>query len=141
EHEFYVSGSGYQPEGRFQLVRAASAEPSQTSNQAIDPKDYPYLQKLLQAGVRCNSARLVQSDDRQGAWQIIGDPTEGALLVAAKKGGINISRDDFRLISEIPFDSNRKAMSVIVSDADGNETIYTKGAPEVVLGMCSHETR
>lgn len=141
DDEFHVSGCGYQPEGNFHWAQAAPGGPSQASNQTIDPQDYPQLEKLLVAGVRCNSARLVQSDDRQDSWQVIGDPTEGALLVAARKGGINVSRDDFRLISEIPFDSNRKAMSVIVSEPDGREVIYTKGAPEVVLAMCDREIR
>ena len=64
-----------------------------------------------------------------------------ALLVAAAKGGLSIVRDSFQLLSEIPFDSNRKAMSVIVREADGGEAIYTKGAPEVVLAMCDREVR
>jgi len=151
DREYDVSGSGYQPEGQFRLV-AGSASPNQDGNsnsvppeaaavpnETTDLTDYPDLRMLLMAGARCNSARVVRSGDHQDSWQVIGDPTEGALLVAAMKGGINAAGDNHRLISEIPFDSNRKAMSVIVSEADGSEAIYTKGAPEVVLAMCSHE--
>jgi len=133
-HEFHVSGIGYQPEGRFRLAASAPDD-------AIDVADFADLRLLLTVGERCNSARLVPSGDQPEAWQIIGDPTEGALLVVASKGRISVARDDYRVVSEIPFDSNRKAMSAIVREADGSEVIYTKGAPEVVLAMCNRERR
>jgi P-type Ca2+ transporter type 2C len=151
DREFHVSGSGYKPEGRFHLATPSASsshddgsasnapEAAPVSNEAINAADYPDLRLLLTAAARCNSARLVRSGDQQDAWQVIGDPTEGALLVTAMKAGIDTTRNDFQLISEIPFDSNRKAMSVISKETDGSEVIYTKGAPEVVLAMCNRQ--
>jgi P-type Ca2+ transporter type 2C len=132
--EFHVSGSGYRPEGHFRRAASPAAD-------TIHVADFTDLELLLTIGARCNSARLARSSEAPDAWQVIGDPTEGALLVAASKGGTSLRRDNYQLISEIPFDSNRKAMSVIVREADGAEVIYTKGAPEIVLAMCSRERR
>ena len=67
---------------------------------------------------------------RAEGWQVIGDPTEGALVVAALKAGIEADdRGTTDVLHEIPFDSERKAMSVVVRGADGEATMYTKGAP------------
>jgi Ca2+-transporting ATPase len=74
-------------------------------------------------------------------WEVLGDPTEGALLVVALKAGLDVTRDRDRILFEIPFDSQRKAMSVVVSNPGGRAVMYTKGAPEVVLEMCTHEQR
>jgi len=132
DEEFEVTGSGYKPEGEFR--RAGAGE-------SIKAADQPGLRMLLSVGVRCNGARLQRSEKENQSWQVIGDPTEGALLVAAGKAGLPFARDDFQVASEIPFDSNRKAMSVIVRESEGSELICTKGAPEVVLAMCSRELR
>jgi Ca2+-transporting ATPase len=126
--EFAVSGSGYKPEGEF----------TRQSQERVDPQQDAELKHLLTIAARCNAARLAQSDKDDGQWQITGDPTEGSLLVAARKGGIELDARH-EVLSEIPFDSQRKAMSVIVRESDGREVIYTKGAPEVVLKMCQRE--
>jgi Ca2+-transporting ATPase len=94
----------------------------------------------LTIGVWCNNARLYGSTDDHERWQIFGDPTEGALIVAARKAGVQ--RDsDRKIIHETPFDSKRKLMSVVVKDAQQRPAIYTKGAPESLLQRCSFERR
>ncbi|MCC8195871.1 MAG: cation-translocating P-type ATPase [Ruminococcus sp.] len=91
-----------------------------------DLKPDKALSELLKCAVLCNNAVLSESDG-------IGDPTEIALLVVAKKFGVN--KDGFTRLSEIPFDSETKKMSVTVSDNHGVWT-YTKGAPDVILKSC-----
>ncbi len=107
-----VTGSGYEPKGEFS---------SQTDQ----------LQLALKIGLLCNNANLFQENDH---WRITGDPTEGALLVAAAKGGlrkIDVEKAH-PVIEEIPFDSDRKMMSVL-RNSDRGKTLFTKGAPEVLL--------
>ncbi len=111
-----VSGSGYEPEGRF----------SRPAKQ---------FEQLLVAGVLNNNASLKKEND---LWSVIGDPTEAALLVSGKKAGINIERikSSCTRFSEIEFTSERKRMTTI--NKVGAKTIaYTKGAPEVVLELCN----
>ena len=71
--------------------------------------------------------------DGSDPWQIIGDPTEAALMVAAHKAGIDPAASDETLAYEIPFDSDRKQMSVIMRGPSGGMVLFSKGAPEVVL--------
>jgi Ca2+-transporting ATPase len=123
-----VTGTGYQPRG--QLV---------PSDGPVDGS-FQDLQQLLTIASHCNSATL-QSDETGNRWTITGDPTEGALIVLAHKGGIPADRGPRRLVSEIPFDSERKAMSVIERTADQRLVLYHKGAPEVVLEKCTQEWR
>jgi P-type Ca2+ transporter type 2C len=127
--EFQVTGTGYQPRGRIQHVVAAE------SGESLPPD----LRLLLIIGARCNNAKLVPASAAGDEWRVIGDPTEGALLTLAMKGRADISSDGYREIEQIPFDSQRKAMSVVVRDADGTLAMYTKGAPEMVLNMCQFE--
>jgi Ca2+-transporting ATPase len=94
---------------------------------------------LLTAGALCNNARLAPRGDGSGGWSVIGDPTEGALLAAARKAGIEPGDGDRGVLFEIPFDSERKAMSVVVRGGHGRSVMYTKGAPEVVLAKCAAE--
>lgn len=91
-----------------------------------DLKPDKALGELLKCAVLCNNAVLSENDG-------IGDPTEIALLVAAKKFGIN--KDGYKKLSEIPFDSETKKMSVTVPGDHGIRT-YTKGAPDVILKSC-----
>lgn len=91
-----------------------------------DLKPDKALGELLKCAVLCNNAVLSENDG-------IGDPTEIALLVAAKKFGIN--KDGYKKLSEIPFDSEIKKMSVTVPGDHGIRT-YTKGAPDVILKSC-----
>ena len=73
-------------------------------------------------------------------WTIEGDPTEGALLVVGAKAGwyANTLSQKWKRVEEIPFDSERKRMSVMLQSEDGKTVIYTKGAPDVLLDHCSH---
>ncbi len=118
-----VGGAGYIPQGEFR-----------EGDQKIDPNTRADLLLALKAGARCNNAKLVPGKNEQ--WEVIGDPTEGALLVSAMKAGIGPQAGD-HIIYEIPFDSERKAMSVVLRDSSGAMVMFAKGAPEVMLGKCT----
>lgn len=119
-----VSGAGYVPEGEFRGSGEATV---------MDRKSF---QLLLQGGLLCNDADLQQRD---GKWALRGDPTEGALVVAAAKAGLQIH--EIRLahprIEEIPFSSERKRMTTVHKIDDSRCMAFMKGAPEVVLEKCS----
>ncbi|MHC1574024.1 MAG: cation-translocating P-type ATPase [Candidatus Syntropharchaeales archaeon] len=122
-----VTGVGYEPEGAF-LV---DGEPIET--------DDPDLNLLFRAALLCNDAHLVYSE---GSWTVLGDPTEGALLVLAEKGGLpsEVLEREAQRIDEIPFSSERKMMTTI--HKSGEETYaYSKGAPEVILSCCNLDDR
>ena len=98
------------------------------------------LECALAVADRANNASLHEQD---GRWTVQGDPTEGALLVAARKAGLRSETLDRRLprISEVPFSSERKLMSTLHRDAEQQErwVVFTKGAPDVLLSRCSFE--
>lgn len=122
---FSVTGEGYATEGSFFVD---GAERSAT--------DDVLLSDLLRAAVACNDAELVQRDGRP---VIVGDPTEGALLVAAAKGGLlrGAIESEMPRLHTIPFDSDRKRMTVI-RRRDNQPWAFAKGAPEVILKRCTH---
>jgi Ca2+-transporting ATPase len=124
---YAVSGSGYAPEGDFRA-----------DDRVVDPRQAPELLQLLTVGALCNHAQVAEDRAKQ-QWTIVGDPTEGALVVAALKGGVSATDQNRQIEREIPFSSDRKAMSVVSRRQDGQLGLYTKGAPEVVLGMCTRE--
>ena len=126
-----VSGSGYEPTGEFRETRSPAA--------TIDPQREPGLLQALTVGAWCSHAQVTRSGDGDGEWDVVGDPTEGALIVAAMKAGIQVVDRERRIVHEIPFSSDRKAMSVVARADDGRLFMYTKGAPEVVLGKCTAE--
>lgn len=120
-----VTGAGYEPKGEFQL-----------DGQPYRPESDKHLQMLLRISTLCNDAHLIQEDNR---WLIRGDPTEGALIVAAAKADIkahHITAEQPRL-KEIPFSSERKRMTTVHRIPEGLIAL-SKGAPEVVLSTCSH---
>lgn len=118
-----VDGVGYEPHGKF--FRGENP---------INIKDEKALQQMLMFGMLCNHAEILQKDNE---YVIDGDPTEGALLVAAMKAGYNRSQllTQFEIVQEFPFDSTRKMMTVIVKDQNGRQFIVTKGAPDVLVNI------
>jgi len=119
------AGTGYAPEGEVtKLTRDLEVE----------------VTRALTVGDRANNALL---QERDGRWTVQGDPTEGALLVAARKAGLADEALDarFERLGEVPFSSARKLMTTVHSDAEreGRLRVFTKGAPDVLLGHCSHE--
>ena len=124
-----VTGVGYDPKGEF--LRDGNS---------FDPKGEKGTAYLLKAMVLCNDSKLVEGG---GNWSIQGDPTEGALVVAAQKGGVDVEqlRRVHSRIDEIPFESDRKRMAVICRD-EGEELIaWVKGAPEAILSESTHIVR
>lgn len=117
---FDISGIGYEPKGEFK-----------ESGTLINPQKVPELLLALKIACLCNDAELIQN---QGIWAIAGDPTEGALLVAAAKAGLwkKELEHQAHLVAELPFDSERKRMSVLRKDG----RLYVKGALETVLLLC-----
>ncbi|GAB4456445.1 MAG: cation-translocating P-type ATPase [Anaerolineales bacterium] len=124
---FTVSGSGYAPEGHFSTNGGA---PSEISGE---------LKQLLTAAVLASDAKLVQngSSGAAGGWDIKGDPTEGALVVAAAKAGVQKEALDriYPRVQEIPFTSESKRMTTLHRTEQGI-VAYTKGAPEIILENC-----
>ncbi|HMM43140.1 MAG TPA: HAD-IC family P-type ATPase [Thermomicrobiales bacterium] len=125
-----LTGTGYAPEGEA-LV---GGEPVR------DPALLEELRRVLHAAERASNATLHQED---GRWEVHGDPTEGALVVAAQKVGISPEVEDerFSRVGEIPFSSERKLMSTAYSDADAEDRAFVlaKGAPDVLLARCTAE--
>jgi len=117
-----VSGAGYEPHGSF--LRAGTA---------VAPT--PAVRTLLRAAILASDARIVQVD---GRWDVKGDPTEGALIVAAAKAGLDKSDLDgeFPRVHEIPFTSESKRMTTLHTIPEG-VVAYAKGAPEVILASCA----
>ena len=134
-----VSGEGYTPKGQFAY-----------EDTVVSPAASPDLMKVLLTAGLCNNARLVTGkrsqgtlvnmNDRKKEWAIDGDPTEGALVVAAAKAGIQAEELEkkYTRIKEIPFESERRMMSVVCQTAAGETALYCKGAPDTVLNACSH---
>jgi len=120
-----VTGEGYVPEGEF--LR---------NGEAIDPREHPHLQLLLKTMVLSSDARLVLED---GKYRVVGDPTEGALVVAAAKAGISKEEEESQAprIDEVPFESERACMATAHRFSDGMHGIFTKGAPERIIRVCN----
>ncbi|WP_422126637.1 cation-transporting P-type ATPase [Thioalkalivibrio sulfidiphilus] len=128
EEIFEVGGVGYEPHGGFSL-----------DGQDIDPQDHVVLAEGLRGILLCNDAELHQRD---GQWVLEGDPTEGSLVTAALKAGLDhretnelYPRDDV-----IPFESSYKFMATLHHHHEGRQSfIFLKGAPERVLAVCAKE--
>ncbi len=122
EKKINVTGSGYSSSGEF------------LPDENLIAAEKEYLRLLQKASVLCNNAELVE-DNKAG---IFGDPTEGALLVAAKKGGFTkkMLSAEYKRVYEIEFTSERKMMSTINKSKSGNLFVFAKGAPEEILKKC-----
>lgn len=120
-----VTGVGYEPKGEFL-----------NNGDKLDVAKDEELSLLLKIGALCNDSKLEQTN---GQWRIKGDPTEGAMVVAAAKAGLfkqELEKEKPRL-GEVPFSSGRKRMTTIHPMSNDLNVAYMKGAPEVVLKRCT----
>jgi len=120
-----VSGIGYEPIGKFTY-----------EGKRLEAKDFSSLERLIEICALCNNSKLEPPSDRNKTWNVIGDPTDGALLVAALKYGLNPQTilANKPTIDIIPFDSERKRMTTVHKDSQ-HLVVYTKGAPRSVLSV------
>ncbi|MFP3975557.1 MAG: cation-translocating P-type ATPase, partial [Dehalococcoidia bacterium] len=119
--DYEVTGSGYDPAGEFRV-----------NGERIVTDQHAVLAQTLRAGFLCNNATLEKSED---GYKLSGDPTEGALVVSANKGGIVSAMPR---LDEIPFESEHQFMATLHQNGEGN-TIFVKGAPERILSMCQSQ--
>ncbi len=135
--EVEVSGVGYAPVGDLLKKRNGNGKGQGKKNGArkLSAEETRRLEQPLLACALCNNSRLVEEGD---GWRIIGDPTEGALLVLAMKGGLDPARagEERRRVAELPFDSSRKMMTVVCEE-EGGRKAYVKGAPGEVVRRCT----
>ncbi len=121
-----VTGAGYDPSGQF-ISQGAKLEPTEED-----------LARILKIGVHANNSAIERAN---GGWRVVGDPTEGALIVAAKKAGIlDKTRDGSSRFIEYPFDSERMRMTTVDEVHREGYIVSMKGAPEVVLSHCTKTT-
>jgi P-type Ca2+ transporter type 2C len=116
-----VTGTGYEVQGSFR-----------SGSETIDACEHEQLMLALQIGSLCNDAELEQTE--QGI-SILGDPTEGALIVAAEKAGLdhNTLEEVYDRVDEVPFDSETKRMVTVHRTPEGNLVAYMKGSPAAIL--------
>lgn len=134
---YEITGTGYDIKGNFLL-----------NKQEFDPTKDKCLLHCLEIGVLCNNSILKHNNigitglwrrRASSGWSIEGDPTEGAIVIAAAKANIwrSVAEKNQQRLAEIPFESERCRMSVIYEKSNRN-IIYVKGAPDVILDMCQH---
>ncbi len=123
-----VTGVGYNKEGQFFQA-----------DKEFDVHQDPHSVKLIEIGQLCSNALLQEDLSGAGDWTIVGDPTEGALLVVAEKAGVPYDKTwgTYTEITEISFDSARKRMTSICKGPDERLAAFSKGAPEILLSLCS----
>jgi magnesium-transporting ATPase (P-type) len=124
KHTYSVTGSGYNPEGEFQL-----------NKQTCLATEHPDLEAAIKAAILCNDAELTQTDDE---WRLNGNPTDGALLALGLKAKLDLhfEKQARPATDIIPFESEHKFMASLHHDHEGKGYIYVKGAPERILEMC-----
>jgi Ca2+-transporting ATPase len=123
-----VSGVGFQPEGSFEM-----------DGVQLNASEDVSLAMFLKIAALCNDATLKSHKEENDRWEILGDPTEGALVVASAKAGLQKSELDesYQRVDEIPFDPKNRYMATFHRTASGDTLALLKGAPETVLDMCS----
>lgn len=119
-----VTGVGFEGNGEIQR-----------DGVAIDYQHDPVLEKLITCGVACNDSAINRTGE-DNEFEIVGTPTEAALLILGAKVGLYREDIDVSVIEELPFNSDRKMMSVLVAHND-ERVVFAKGAPEVLLDTCS----
>lgn len=124
-----VSGSGYAPEGGMSCNGAG-----------LSATDDEALGLVLEACALCNDSTLLAPTAEEARWSALGDPTEAALLTAAVKGGVDLSKLNagWPRVAEIPFDSTTKLMATQQGHETGAARVFIKGAPEMLLPLCGH---
>ncbi len=144
---FEVTGQGYVPQGQFRI-----------DGRPVDLRDYPAALTALWVAVLANDASLERAEEANSGYRMAGDPTEGALIVAAAKAGAQreVLGAAYPRIDEVPFDSSRKRMTTVHKVVDprpedfspfydsalrGWEVAATKGAPDVILELCTQRQR
>lgn len=140
-YQLGVTGNGYSMEGDFTL-----------NNKKFDPLRVDGMKLAFEIGAMCNNSVISkQSGEYAGmgkikslfskneSVKISGDPTEIALTIAAAKAGIdqNYLNGIYERVDEIPFDSDRKCMSVVVRNTRGELYLFTKGAPDMIIDKCN----
>ncbi|NWG11254.1 cation-transporting P-type ATPase [Candidatus Bathyarchaeota archaeon] len=127
DHTLNASGVGYSPDGEFSF-----------QGKKTEKEDIEKFERLLEISALCNSAKLEPPSDKNKSWSVIGDPTDGALLVASLKYGF----DQETLLAQkpiihiLPFDSKRKVMTTVYKTGN-KRLVYTKGALRNVLSICN----
>ncbi len=121
-----VTGAGFIPEGHFEC-----------DGEVVDPQADGTLHLALEIGALCADARLAHHESEHH-WEIRGDPTEGALVVAAAKAELHKGHleEVFHRIDEIPFSSMRRFMATFHHTPEGPVRVYVKGAPDTILQFC-----
>jgi P-type Ca2+ transporter type 2C len=150
-----TKGVGYNPKGEIQIfcdkkepmiigkddAVMIDSERRKRDLQSLskkDPHTYEALKILALTGTLCSEARLNKNSDNK--WKLVGDPTEGAILTLVKKAGFSFRTfaDNYKYLEKLPFDSERKRMSVVVKDLREHQILtLTKGAPNTVLDKCT----
>ena len=121
-----VSGAGYAPTGEFTCI-----------GKPLGKCEAEEVEKLVEISALCNSSKVEPPSDKNKSWSVIGDPTDGALLVAALKYGLNVQHLLLKkpIMHVVPFDSKRKRMTTVHKNGD-TLLVYTKGAPRSILSVC-----
>lgn len=129
-HELHVSGSGYAPDGVLSTVGRGRNHGHDDDTAALAA-----AAPLLRCGVLCNDARLHK---KGGDWTVDGDAMDGALLVLARKAGLEPRHvaAEWPRLDEFPFDAGHRFMATLHRGPDGTHVIAAKGAPEAILAMC-----
>lgn len=158
EGHYEVSGSGYEPKGTFELMTGDEKKSANLLDfiltlgilsshaRLIAPKedaDRKRAKGIFRWFERRRKSALSDDGDNQDTWQIEGDPTEGALIVAAYKRGLDVEaiRSRWSLVHELPFDSQRKRMALVYDVGDGMGMMVVKGAFEMILERSTYEKR
>lgn len=123
--EITVTGEGWFPAGNF----------VQKDDVIVDTENTNGLKKLLEISAISNNSNVFH-DDETNSYKLTGDPTEGALLVMAKKGGVHPEAYSMNKLDDLPFDSDLKLRATLINNRDHHEIMIT-GAPETILDRCS----
>ncbi len=129
DRRYSMTGVGYEPSGELQL-----------DDQPIQVEQYPALRDCLLAGVLCNDSHI---ESAEGQWRVLGDPTEGALIVSGRKAGFHQAdlEDKVPRLDLVPFESEYQYMATLndmsaYADNEAQRTIYVKGSTEALMRYC-----